>query len=99
VKAEISSPTACDQPGVLEVSLLVTARARIGPRARQVGAAGDNAAMESFFSLLQNNVLKERRRDTREELRLARRDLDRADLPPATPPTTPRQTAPPSSSR
>ena len=23
----------------------------------RVGAAGDNAAMESFFSLLQNNVL------------------------------------------
>jgi hypothetical protein len=23
----------------------------------QVGSAGDNAAMESFFSLLQNNVL------------------------------------------
>jgi putative transposase len=27
----------------------------------RVGAAGDNAAMESFFSLLQNNVLNRRR--------------------------------------
>jgi len=37
----------------------------------RVGAAGDNAAMESFFSLLQKNVLDRRRWDTREELRLA----------------------------
>jgi putative transposase len=37
----------------------------------RVGAAGDNAAMESFFSLLQKNVLDRRRRDTREELRIA----------------------------
>ncbi len=36
-----------------------------------VGAAGDNAAMESFFSLLQRNVLDRRRWDTREELRIA----------------------------
>jgi len=50
--------------------------------------------MQSYFSLLQNNVLNERRWDTREELRFARRDLDRADLPPSTPPTTPRQTDP-----
>jgi putative transposase len=39
----------------------------IGP----VGAAGDNAAMESFFSLLQKNVLDCRRWDTREQLRIA----------------------------
>ncbi|TFH68194.1 IS3 family transposase, partial [Cellulomonas sp. HD19AZ1] len=32
---------------------------------------GDNAAMESFFSLLQKNVLDRRRWATREELRLA----------------------------
>ena len=32
----------------------------------RVGAAGDNAAMESFFSLLQKNVLNRRRYDTRE---------------------------------
>ena len=37
----------------------------------RVGAAGDNAAMESFFALLQKNVLNTRRWDTRQELRLA----------------------------
>ncbi|GAB2960424.1 hypothetical protein GCM10017788_59870 [Amycolatopsis acidiphila] len=36
----------------------------------RVGACGDNAAMESFFSLLQKNVLDTRRWRTREELRL-----------------------------
>ena len=37
----------------------------------RAGAAVDNAAMESFFSLLQNNVLNNQRWETREELRLA----------------------------
>ena len=37
----------------------------------RVGAAGDNAAMESFFALLQNNVLDRRICITREELRIA----------------------------
>jgi putative transposase len=37
----------------------------------RVGSSGDNAAMESFFSLLQKNVLDTRRWDTREQLRLA----------------------------
>ena len=37
----------------------------------RVGAAGDNAAMESFFALLQKNVLNRRTWATREELRLA----------------------------
>jgi len=37
----------------------------------RVGAAGDNAAMESFFSLLQKNVLDRRHWATREELRIA----------------------------
>ncbi len=37
----------------------------------QVGSAGDNAAMESFFALLQKNVLDRRRWHTRQELRLA----------------------------
>jgi transposase InsO family protein len=37
----------------------------------QVGSAGDNAAMESFFALLQRNVLDRRRWTTREELRIA----------------------------
>ena len=34
-------------------------------------AAGDNAAMESFFSLLQKNVLDRQPWTTREELRIA----------------------------
>jgi putative transposase len=37
----------------------------------RVGACGDNAAMESFFALLQKNVLDRQRWQTREELRLA----------------------------
>ncbi|KRF35522.1 integrase [Terrabacter sp. Soil810] len=37
----------------------------------RVGAAGDNAAMESFFALLQKNVLNRRAWATREELRIA----------------------------
>jgi transposase InsO family protein len=37
----------------------------------RVGACADNAAMESFFSLLQKNVLDRQRWTTREELRLA----------------------------
>jgi hypothetical protein len=36
-----------------------------------VAACADNAAMESFFSLLQKNVLNRKRWDTREELHLA----------------------------
>ncbi len=37
----------------------------------RVGAAGDNAAMESFFALLQKNVLDRRVWASRQELRLA----------------------------
>jgi putative transposase len=37
----------------------------------RVGACGDNAAMESFFALLQKNVLDRQRWRTRDELRLA----------------------------
>jgi len=37
----------------------------------RVGAAGDNAAMESFFALLQKNVLNQRRWATRDQLRIA----------------------------
>lgn len=37
----------------------------------RVGACGDNAAMESFFSLLQKNVLNTCRWVTREQLRIA----------------------------
>jgi transposase InsO family protein len=36
----------------------------------RVASAGDNAAMESFFSLLQLNVLNRQTWTTREELRL-----------------------------
>jgi transposase InsO family protein len=37
----------------------------------RVGACADNAAIESFFSLLQKNVLNRRRWTSREQLRLA----------------------------
>lgn len=37
----------------------------------RVASSADNAAMESFFALLQKNVLNSRRWDTREQLRLA----------------------------
>ena len=37
----------------------------------RVGACGDNAAMESFFSLIQKNVLDRQRWVTRDELRIA----------------------------
>ena len=37
----------------------------------RVGAAGDNAAMESFFALLQKNVLDRQAWSTRQDLRIA----------------------------
>jgi len=37
----------------------------------RVASAADNAAIESFHSLLQKNVLNTRRWETKEELRLA----------------------------
>ncbi|MDH6284696.1 transposase InsO family protein [Prescottella agglutinans] len=37
----------------------------------RVGACGDNAAMESFFALLQKNALDRRPWATRDELRIA----------------------------
>ena len=37
----------------------------------RVGSAGDNAAIESFFALLQKNVLNQQRWATRQELRIA----------------------------
>lgn len=46
-------------------------RHRMAGSIGRVGAAGDNAAMESFFSLLQKNVLDRRSWATREELRIA----------------------------
>jgi transposase InsO family protein len=47
------------------------ARHRMVGSMGQVGSAGDNAAMESFFSLLQKNVLDRQRWATRDELRIA----------------------------
>ncbi|MDQ0426052.1 transposase InsO family protein [Cellulomonas iranensis] len=49
----------------------VLARHDLAGSMGQVASAGDNAAMESFFSLLQNNVLNRQRWATRDELRLA----------------------------
>lgn len=52
----------------------IRARTECSPPHRiygQVGAAGDNAAMESFFALLQKHVLDRRRWRTRKELRIA----------------------------
>lgn len=36
-----------------------------------MASASENAVMESFFALLQKNVLNRRRWDTREQLRIA----------------------------
>jgi transposase InsO family protein len=49
---------------------LLRDRGLTGPMGR-AGACGDNAAMESFFALLQKNVLDRRRWETRDQLRLA----------------------------
>lgn len=48
----------------------INRHAMVGSMGR-VGAAGDNAAMESFFALLQKNVLDRRPWNSREELRTA----------------------------
>ena len=48
----------------------LTAHGMVGSMG-QVGSAGDNAAMESFFALLQKNVLDRQRWATRDQLRLA----------------------------
>jgi len=47
------------------------ARHRMVGSMGQVGSAGDNAAMESFFALLQKNVLNRQSWATRDELRIA----------------------------
>ena len=47
------------------------ARAELRGSMGRVATCADNAAMESFFSLLQKNVLDTKRWQTREELRLA----------------------------
>jgi putative transposase len=48
----------------------LTHHAMVGSMGK-VGSAADNAAMESFFALLQRNVLDRRRWATRDELRIA----------------------------
>ena len=53
-----------------KVQRLLANNGMVGSMGRAYGA-GDNASMESFFSLLQKNVLNTRRWDSREELRLA----------------------------
>lgn len=56
---------------------------------RKAGAAGDSAAMESSFALLQKNVMNRKRWRTREELRIADHHLDRTHLPPSSPAGSP----------
>jgi len=51
--------------------LRALARHRMVGSMGRVAAAGDNAAMESFFALLQKNVLDRRSWATREQLRIA----------------------------
>jgi transposase InsO family protein len=53
-----------------KVHRALTRHRRVGSMG-QVGSAGDNAAMESFFALLQRNVLDRQTWDTRDELRIA----------------------------
>lgn len=55
---------------------------------------GDNAAMESFFSLLQKNVLDRRHWDTREELRIAIVTWIERTLPSPPTPCRPREVDP-----
>lgn len=51
--------------------LRALARHRLVGSMGRVGSSGDNAAMESFFALLQKNVLDRRAWTTREQLRIA----------------------------
>jgi transposase InsO family protein len=51
--------------------LRALARHRLVGSMGRVGSSGDNAAMESFFALLQKNVLDRRAWSTREQLRIA----------------------------
>ncbi len=60
----------------------------------KVGTAVENAAKESFFSLLQQNVLDRRPWKTREELRIAIVTWIETHLPPAPTTNSPRPLAP-----
>ncbi|MYR60011.1 IS3 family transposase, partial [Streptomyces sp. SID625] len=53
-----------------KVAAVLTRHGLVGSMGR-AGTAGDNAAMESFFALLQKNVLDRRTWPTRQELRIA----------------------------
>ena len=53
----------------------------------RVASAGDNAAMESFFALLQKNVLEPAPLAHPRRAALRDRHLDRAHLQPPAPPT------------
>jgi len=63
-------PTAAASFAAESTSGLLPVHSMVGSMGR-VGAAGDNAAMESFFSLLQKNVLDRRIWATRDDLRIA----------------------------
>ena len=58
----------CEEPRKVQRALN---RHRMVGSMGRVGAAADNAAMESFFSLLQKDVFDRRTWETREELRIA----------------------------
>lgn len=58
------------QFGARKVRRVLARHDLVGSMGR-VGAAGDNAAMESFFALLQNNVLDRQPWTTRDQLRTA----------------------------
>ena len=64
------TPTGVASSGARKFVRALNRHSMVGSMGR-VGAAGDNAAMESFFALLQKNVLDRRTWATREELRIA----------------------------
>jgi len=65
----------------------------------RTGACADNAAMESFFALLQKNVLDRKRWSSREELRLAIVIWIERTVPPSAPGSAASASSRPSSSR
>ncbi len=68
----VEEPVSPVVPEVLVLKFVsVLARHDLVGSTGRVGAAGDNAAMESFFALLQKNVLDRRTWATCQELRIA----------------------------
>ena len=59
------------QPRWIQPVVGLIARNTLRGSMGRVGACADTAAMESFFSLLQKNVLNRQRWETRQELRIA----------------------------